>query len=199
MNEIERIDLHPIFDRHTVYNDHYDGELEYPGDALGRDCMIAAFLPEDPGFMRLYQGDGKRNEDWFSFGAKVYAPLGGKISYLHINEVTNHPGVQNPSKASALVIQAADGTSVLLGHIQDPVVSLGDVVEEGQLLAYVGNNGYARNPHIHIGAFRDNTPLAVAFDPRKVAKVRDRVSEIYWLMGISDEEYEKRTKRAAMR
>lgn len=192
MKEIEQLILHPIFDRYPIYNDHYDGELDYPGDALGRDCMIGAFLPEDPGFMRLYKDDGKRNEDWFSFGAKVYAPISGKITYLYINEVTNVPGVQNPSKASALLIQAADQTIVMVAHIQNPIVSLGDTVDEGQLLAYVGNNGYARNPHIHVGAFRGKTPLAISFDPQKVAKVRNRVGEIYWLMGISDAEYEKR-------
>jgi len=194
MKEREYVHLHPIFDRYAVYNDHYDGELEYPGDALGRDCMIGAFLPEDPGFIRLYKSDGKKNEDWFSFDAKVYAPIGGKILYLYLNEVTNTPGVQNPSKASALLIQTADGTSVMIAHIQNPVVSVGDFIQEGQLLAYVGNNGYARNPHIHIGAFKGSTPLAITFDPQKVAKVRNRVGEIYWLMGISDEEYEKRKK-----
>jgi len=120
------------FNRPALYNDHYDGELEYPGDALGRDCMVAALLPEDPGYMRLYQNDGKRNEDWFSWNARVYAPIGGKITYLYINEVTNVPGVQNPSRASALLLEADDGTTVMLGHIQDPVVSQGDRVEEGQ-------------------------------------------------------------------
>lgn len=60
---MERIELYPIFNRYTVCNDHYDGELEYPGDALGRDCMIAAYLPEKLDFMRLYKGDGTRNED----------------------------------------------------------------------------------------------------------------------------------------
>ncbi len=195
MKEIDRVNLHPIFDRYAVYNDHYDGELEYPGDALGRDCMVAAFLPEDPGFARLYKTDGKKNEDWFSFGAKVYAPISGKISYLYINEVINTPGVLNPSKSSALMIQTEDGTSVMLAHIQNPLVSLGDSVEEGQLLAYVGNNGYARNPHIHIGAFKGNVPLGIEFNPQKVAKVRNRVGEIYWFMGISDEEYEKRCSR----
>ncbi|MBE7002951.1 MAG: M23 family metallopeptidase [Ruminococcaceae bacterium] len=191
----EWLELHPIFDRYAIYNDHYDGELEYPGDALGRDCMIGAFLPEDPGFIRLYKDSGKRNEDWFSFGARVYAPISGKIASLYINEVTNDPGIQNPSRASTLSIQASDNTVVILGHIQDPVVSLGDTVEEGQLLAYVGNNGYARNPHIHVGAFRGETPLAIVFDPKKVAKVRNRVGELHWLMGISDEEYEKRKKK----
>ena len=175
--------LHPIFDRFCLYNDHYDGELEYPGDALGRDCMIAAFLPEDWRFMRLFRGDGSKNEDWFSWGAGVYAPIDGKITSVYINEQVNLPGVQNPAKASVILIRAEDGTTVVLGHIQEPMVSVGDAVVEGQLLARVGNNGYARCPHIHLGAFRGTTPLQVSFDLKKVAKVRERVGERFWLLG----------------
>lgn len=142
---MERIELYPIFNRYTVCNDHYDGELEYPGDALGRDCMIAAYLPEKLDFMRLYKGDGTRNEDWFSWNAEVYAP----------------------------------------------VVSVGEEVKEGQLLAYVGNNGFCRNPHIHVGAYRGDQPLMVGFDAQKVGKVREKTDECYWVMGISDAEFEK--------
>ena len=188
---VNRIDVHPIFDRYSLYNDHFDGELEYPGDALGRDCMIAAFQPGKPGFMRLYKDDGTRNENWFSWKARVYAPINGKIIYLYINEIVNVPGSQNPSRSSALLIQRDDGITVMLGHIQDPVVSLGDTVEEGQLIAYVGNNGFARCPHIHIGAYKDHTPLAIDFDPKKVAKVRERVGEAFWLTGLSEEEFER--------
>lgn len=197
MEAVESITLHPIFDRFTLYNDHYAGELEYPGDALGRDCMIAGYLPNDPGYMRLYKNDGKKNEDWFSWDARVYAPISGKIIYLYINDITNVPGVQNPSRASALLLQADDKTTIMIGHIQNPVVSLGDSVEEGQLLAQVGNNGFARCPHIHIGAFRGSTPLTVTFDPQKVAAVHERVGDCFWTMGITEEEYKKLTDPSA--
>lgn len=59
------------------------------GDALGRDCMVAAFLPDRLGFMRLYKSDGAKNEDWFSWNAEVYAPISGKIITVYINEITN--------------------------------------------------------------------------------------------------------------
>lgn len=188
---MERIELYPIFNRYTVCNDHYDGELEYPGDALGRDCMIAAYLPEKLDFMRLYKGDGTRNEDWFSWNAEVYAPVSGKIISVYVNDVTNVPGQMNPSRASSIVIQRDDETNIMLGHIQNPVVSVGEEVKEGQLLAYVGNNGFCRNPHIHVGAYRGAQPLMVGFDAQKVGKVREKTDECYWVMGISDAEFEK--------
>lgn len=185
-NRQERVELHPVFDRFALYNDHYDGELDSLGDALGRDCMIASYIPESPAFMRLFKEDGSKNEDWFSYGAKVYAPASGKIVYLYVNEESNIPGIQNPSRASAILIETPDETSIMLGHIDNPVVALGDNIEEGQLLAYVGNNGYARCPHIHIGAYRKGKPLAIEFDAKKVAKVRNRVGERYWIMGTRD-------------
>lgn len=191
---MDRIELYPIFNRYTVYNDHFDGELAQLGDALGRDCMIAAFIPGNPHFMRLYKNDGTKNEDWFAWNAEVYAPICGKITSVYVNDITNTPGQMNPSRASSITIQSGDGTVIILAHIQNPMVSVGDEVNEGQLLAYVGNNGYCRNPHIHIGAFRGEKPLMIGFDANKVSKVRKTVEERYWFMGISDAEYSKLAK-----
>lgn len=188
---MERVELHPIFNRYTVYNDHYDGELDTLGDALGRDCMIEAFLPDRLDFARQYIGDGSRNEDWFSWNAEVFAPISGKVTEIYINEVVNVPGKMNPSRSSSLFIQSEDGITVMLGHIQNPVVAVGDVVTEGQLLAYVGNNGFSRQPHIHVGAYRGDQPLMVGFDAEKVGKLREKTDECYWIMGISDAEYAK--------
>ena len=186
---MERIELHPIFDRYTVYNDHYDGELSAPGDMLGRDCMIAAFLPRQIDFFRLYRGDGSKNEDWFSWNAPVYAPISGKVTEIFINGVTNTPGRMNPSRASSIIIQAEDGTLITLAHIQSPEVAVGDTVKKGQLVARVGNNGFSRNPHIHVGAYRDGKPLMIGFDAEKVGALRWSLDECYWIMGISDEEF----------
>lgn len=187
----ERIELYPIFDRYTVFNDHFDGEFSEPGDALGRDCMIAAFLPENPGFMRLYKGDGSKNSDWFSWNAEVHAPISGKVTSVYINNITNIPGFMNHSRASSIVIQSDDGTVIVLAHIRNPLVTVGESVEEGQVLAYVGNNGYCRNPHIHIGAYRNGKPLMIGFDAKKVGEVLRKVEKSYWTMGISDTEYKK--------
>lgn len=189
---MEQIQVHPIFDRYCVYNDHYDGELPALGDALGRDCWIEAFLPENIGFARAYRGDGSKNEDWFSFNAKVYAPVSGTILDIQLNPVTNEPGHMNPSPASWIIIDAGDGLKVMLAHIQSPVVAVGDQVSEGQYIAHVGNNGYSRHPHIHIGAYRKDTPVAISFAPQKVGEAARRVDECYWVFGISDEEFKEK-------
>lgn len=192
---MKRYELHPIFKRYWICNDHYDGELEYVGDALGRDCMVAGFLPEHIDFARLYTGDGTRNVDWFGWNAEVLAPISGTVKRINVNPVTNTPGTQNPSPASFIIIEGDDGVCIMLGHVQNIKVSEGDKVREGQTVAAVGNNGYARSPHIHIGAWKDNKPLAIGFDPKKTAKVFKEVGEIFWIFGISEEEYNQKYKK----
>lgn len=198
-NKCERIELYPVFNRYAVYNDHYAGELSAAGDALGRDCMIAAMLPEDLGFMRLYRGDGSKNEDWFSFGEKVFSPVSGRVKEVYINPVTNEAGKINSSRASCIVIDMADGTQITLAHIEQPLVKVGDAVEEGQFIARVGNNGCSRNPHLHIGAFKGGKPLMVGFDAEKVAAVRGTVDDCYWIAGISGGEFTERIKNRNLR
>ena len=49
-------------------------------------------------------------------------------------------------------------------------MKVGDRVHAGQAVALVGDNGYARMPHIHIGAWRGKTPYQIgwAYVPRVV-------------------------------
>ena len=191
-----RYELHPIFKRYWVCNDHFDGELHGLGDELGRDCMVASFLPENVDFMRMYIGDGSKNEDWFGWNADVMAPISGTVKAVYINPVVNKPGIMNPSRASSIVIEADDGVTVILAHVQDIQVAVGDSVAEGQVIAKVGNNGYARSPHIHIGAWKDNKPIAIDFDPKKVAEIYNRVGEIFWIFGISEKEFLARRSKS---
>lgn len=184
--------VHPIFKRYYVINDHYQGELPSLGDALGRDCMVASFIPENFDFSRLYMGDGTKNENWFGWNAEVMSPINGIVKQVYINNVVNNPGTINPSRASVIIIESDSGENVMLAHVQDICVVEGQKVSEGQTIARVGNNGYSRCPHIHIGAWKDGVPMQISFDAEKVAKINNDVGEIFWLFGISEEEFKKR-------
>jgi len=76
----------------------------------------------------------------------------------------------------------------MLAHIQKPEVKEGDTVIQGQLVARVGNDGYARCPHIHIGAWQDNKPLAIEFDRQLMADMKEKVGEMFWLFGTNEVE-----------
>ncbi|MCL2170840.1 MAG: M23 family metallopeptidase [Defluviitaleaceae bacterium] len=171
-----------IFNRACKYNDHPVGELQGLGDDLGRDCVIEAFVNNGNGFfMAAFKNSGLANEDWFGWGADVLAPVGGIVADLYLNPADNIPGAMNPSRASALTIKTPDNTHICLVHICNPLVKIGDTVAQGQIIAKLGNNGYSRCPHIHIGAWRDNEPLAIEFDRQSIADIQATVGEEFWL------------------
>jgi len=179
--QIEQAMLAPLFAASFMCSEHWAGQLKYPGDALGQDCMVTGGLDESQGetagFARLYRGDGSRNEDWYGWGEPVLAPLDGVVQKVNVNPVVNNPGTLGKPPASFIVVTAADGTSVLMAHVAHIRVKEGDKVTAGQQLAVIGNNGFGRAPHIHVGAFRENSPLQIRWDLRAMAKLMESGEE----------------------
>ncbi|HSG53620.1 MAG TPA: M23 family metallopeptidase, partial [Rheinheimera sp.] len=80
------------------------------------------------------------------------------------------PGIMTPGRASSITFKTTEGHSVLLAHLQGVIVKEGDTVKRGVAVAKVGNNGYSRNPHIHIGAWSaEGEPLQIRFDQSTLA------------------------------
>lgn len=160
---------HPLFSMSYKCAEHAAGELPYLGDALGQDCVPEEFVKRDGrAFMRAFKSDGLTNEDWYGWNQDVLSPCDCEIVNVHINPVTNQPGVMGKPPASSITLQAQDGTYIVLAHIQSPLVKKGDKVKGGKVLAKVGNNGMCRNPHIHIGAWREKQPLQIRWDQTKI-------------------------------
>ena len=73
--------LHPLFAEDSACAEHWAGQLMFPGDALGQDCMIFGGI-EERGFMSPYRTDGTTNEDWYGWGVSVLAPIDGTVVRL---------------------------------------------------------------------------------------------------------------------
>ena len=161
-----QVSISPPFADAFSCSQHWEGQLPYKGDALGSDCYITGLVetPDGGGFYSAHTGDGLSNEDWFSWQQPVLAGFDGTVVRLSLNEVTNSPGHLGEPPASMIVLEREDGVHLLYAHIADPRVAEGDAVTAGQQIAIVGNNGFARNPHIHLGAWKDKTPLAIVID-----------------------------------
>ena len=140
------------------------------GDALGADCVVLAF-PEDTDlfWLKSHSGDGSRNEDWYGWRRAILAPCDCTVVDIHINEITNEPGKMTPGRASSLKLESQDGTMFSVAHVREVEVEVGERVRAGQPIARVGNNGYSRHPHVHIGAWKGDKPLQIRFDLTKVA------------------------------
>jgi murein DD-endopeptidase MepM/ murein hydrolase activator NlpD len=50
-------------------------------------------------------------------------------------------------------------------------VRKGDRVTSGQVVAVDGNNGTAKMPHVHVGAYLGSTPLQIRWDLRAEGQV----------------------------
>lgn len=86
------------------------------------------------------------------------------------------------TKASSIIFLRSDGVRVLYAHVKDVNVSEGDSIKAGDVVARVGNNGYSRHPHIHIGAWKGNTPLQISFDLREMGKqLKELTDNRYYL------------------
>lgn len=177
--QIEQAQLAPIFRQDFMCSQHHDGQLPFAGDALGADCMVTGGVEGEEGYSRVYRTDGTTNPDWYGWHAEVLAPVDGRVVGMIENRVENVPGRLGRPPAGIIQIERADGVLVTLGHITEPTVAVGDQVRAGQTIARVGNNGYSRAPHIHVGAYRRATaePLQIRWDLRAMARLQESANE----------------------
>ncbi|WP_162253620.1 M23 family metallopeptidase [Lysobacter sp. Root690] len=163
--EIEAVKAHAIYKEFFSCSEHAAGDLPYLGDDLGQDCSITRTVDLDGRELtREYKDQGFRNEDYFGWGQQVLSPCDCVVTKILINPVTNEPGKFGKPPASMILLRRADGVRFALAHIQDPAVKKDDAVKAGQVIAKVGNNGYGRAPHIHIGAWKDKDAFQIRWD-----------------------------------
>jgi len=172
---IETVTLHRLHREYYMCGEHLVGELPFLGDALGTDCLIFGDLDpdEEGGFVRAYRNDGARNEDWLGWNADVLAPFDGVVRRVIANDVVNQPGIMGRPPAALVIFERADGVHVVLAHVQNVRVTEGEEVRAGQVVAQVGNNGYGRSPHIHVGAWKGDTPYQIRWDLHAPATPED--------------------------
>jgi murein DD-endopeptidase MepM/ murein hydrolase activator NlpD len=113
------------------------------------------------GFTRM---TAPTNEDWYGWHVKVHAPFDGIVMEVATNRITNTPGTPGQPPPGYIKFKRADGVVVVFAHLDDIKVQQGDHVRVGQVVALCGNNGPAKNPHVHVGAYRDDQPLQIRWD-----------------------------------
>ena len=89
-----------------------------------------------------------------SYGDPIYASKSGTVTIA---------GWSTTGYGYFVVINHGDGSSTLYGHTSSYVVSEGEYVTQGQLIAYVGQSGNVTGPHLHFNIYIDGStvnPLA---------------------------------------
>jgi hypothetical protein len=171
---IGQVELGPVFAEPYGCTEHPYGQLAYAGDALGTDCTIGGGITREGGYFKPFRTDGKTNADWYGWHANVLAPCDCVVVGVYAKPVENVPGTFGKPPAAMIQFRTADGVIVVLAHVAEIAVKVGDLVNAGEVVAKVGNNGVARAPHIHIGAYReaDAVPLQIRWDLRAMARIQ---------------------------
>jgi hypothetical protein len=177
---IREVVLHPIVNDAFVCAEHAEGELTQLGDALGKDCMVIRMdstRAPDKRLPSLFEGDGLENGDWFSWEVPLLAPCDGTVESTQANARTNRPG-EVPSDealepASEIRFACQDGIRVVYAHVRNTRVQPGESITAGEVVAEIGNNAVSKAPHVHIGAWKGDTPFQIRFDLRALGELRN--------------------------
>lgn len=133
------------------------------GDQLGRDFVITRI--GENGTMEVFENDGSKNQDYFAWQKNVLAPFHGEVTAVNHPERTNKPGNMDRESAPGRIhIKNGNGVVALFVHVREITVEEGETVKPGDIIAKVGNNGISRGPHVHVGAWKDETPLQIQMD-----------------------------------
>lgn len=77
------------------------------------------------------------------YGADVYAANSGEVKFV---QTTYTPG---KGYGKYVIVDHGGGYSTLYAHLSETLVSVGDYVQRGDVIAKVGSTGWSTGPHLH--------------------------------------------------
>ena len=125
----------------------------YEGSATG-------FVWPCPGYTRISSYFGPRPQPTAGAstnhkGVDLAAPYGTAILASAAGKVTT--STYSKSAGNYIVIAHGSGMSTVYMHCSALLVSVGQVVEQGQVIAKVGSTGYSTGNHLHFGVIKNGT------------------------------------------
>lgn len=112
----------------------------------------------------FYEGDGTQNQNYYAFGKEYLAPAGGTIVAVKNDVEDNEPvGKMNENQpmGNFVIIDHGNEEYSYLVHFkyQSIRVNIGDKVNRGDFLGFVGNSGNSSEPHIHFHVADSPDPM----------------------------------------
>ncbi|MCO6163545.1 M23 family metallopeptidase [Flavobacterium sp. NRK F7] len=151
-----------VYDAHD-YNSHHR-RFDYTFRPIKSFGIKSNFMRYAYDFVLLnsenkqFKNQGEENEDYFGFGATVYAAAEGTVIYASNEHQDNKKfDVQklkdNPLElyGNCIAIQHKDNTISVYGHLMHNslTVKLGDTIHTNQSIAKIGTSGSSFFPHLH--------------------------------------------------
>src|SRR5215471_13834811 len=108
---------------------------------------------------RIFDGDGKRVEQYYGFGEDVLAVADGTVVYIHDGMPDETPFVLMVPKSKSdyggnnMILKIAPNVFAWYAHLRQGslTVKVGDAVKAGSPIAKLGNSGPSEGPHLHLG------------------------------------------------
>ncbi|MGH2461625.1 MAG: M23 family metallopeptidase [Chloroflexota bacterium] len=105
---------------------------------------------------------GVPGSDWvggFHMGLDIGAPYGAPIVAAAAGSVEEANGDNSHGYGNHVLISHGFGYETLYAHMSRIVARAGERVQQGQIIGYVGQSGYAFGPHLHFEVRRDSTKI----------------------------------------
>ena len=116
---------------------------------------------------RLTQGYGatefaaKNYPGKYHNGIDLGAPIGTEVGSAHdgivINIADQDKFCRKGAYGKVVVVKHDNGLTTLYAHLSKYIVSIGQKVQKGEVIGYVGRTGYATGPHLHFTVFATQT------------------------------------------
>ena len=87
-------------------------------------------------------------------GVDIGTPMGTPVLAAKAGKVTW--ASSNGGYGQCVIISHGKGNSTLYGHLSGYNVKVGDMVSQGQVIAYSGNTGKSTGPHLHFGIMEND-------------------------------------------
>jgi hypothetical protein len=108
---------------------------------------------------RLFDGDGKKVEQFYGFGEDVLAVADGVVVSVHDGLPDQTPFVLMVPKSKVdyggnnLILEIAPSVFAWYAHLRQGSITMkvGDAVKAGARIAKLGNTGPSEGPHLHLG------------------------------------------------
>lgn len=138
------------------------GGKEYKTHAVWPSECYAYDILSEP-----YDTGSKNLVDYGIYNADVTAPISAVVIGVENSEADIEPNSEEfiSSLGNCIFLEVKNtGTYLILSHLKAGSinVNVGDYVEEGQIIAKVGNSGTTSEPHLHIQHQRNN-PLEMIY------------------------------------